>query len=193
MKHLGLDFQERLILLSQPGSTEEIKKYSPSGRVPLLQRGALHVWDSLAICEYLIELAGRGLPKDPAARAIARSVSAEMHSGFSNLRNAWPMNARARDRRVPMTPILKAEVDRVEEIWSDCRRKFGGGGAWLFGEYSAADAMYAPVVLRFNTYGTGLSDETRGYMSTVLEDPPMREWLSAAEKETWKIEYSDVG
>jgi glutathione S-transferase len=116
-----------------------------------------------------------------------------MHSGFSNLRNAWPMNATARNRRVPMTPGVKADVDRVEEIWSECRRSYGAGGPWLFGEYSAADAMYAPVVLRFNTYGTGLSEETRKYIVTALEDPPMKEWLSAAEKEPWKIEGSDVG
>ena len=193
MKHLGLDFQERLIPLFQPGSADEIKKHTPSGKVPVLQRGALNIWDSLAICEYLSEMTGRGWPKDPEARAVARSVCAEMHSGFSNLRNAWPMNARARDRRVPMTPGVQADVDRVQELWSECRRQFGAGGPWLFGEYSAADAMYAPVVLRFNTYGTGLAEETRKYMTTALEDPPMQEWLSASEIEPWKIEYSDVG
>jgi len=193
MKHLGLDFQERLIPLFQPGFDQEIEKFSPSRKVPSLQQGDFRVWDSLAICEYVAEVTGRGWPTYPQARAMARSVSAEMHSGFSNLRNAWPMNARARDRRVPMTPGVKADVDRVEAIWSDCRRRFGASGPWLFGEYSAADAMYAPVVLRFNTYGTGLSKETREYMATVLEDPPMQEWLSAAEKEPWKIEYSDVG
>jgi glutathione S-transferase len=193
LKHLGLDFQERLVPLFQNGHADEMKRCSPSRKVPVLQRGEFQVWDSLAICEYAVELAGRGLPKDPQARAVARSVSAEMHSGFSNLRNAWPMNAKARNRRVPMTPSLQADVDRVEEIWSECRRSFGAGGPWLFGDYSAADAMYAPVVLRFNTYGTGFSDETRAYIATVLEDPPMQEWLSAAEQEPWKIEYSDVG
>jgi glutathione S-transferase len=192
MKHLGLDFQERLIPLFQPGFTEEIKKCSPSGRVPALLQGEICVWDSLAICEHLNELTGRGLPKDAQARAVARSVCAEMHSGFSNLRIAWPMISRARNRQVQMTPGVQADVDRVEEIWSDCRRRFGAGGPWLFGEYSAADAMYAPVVLRFNTYGTGLSEETRKYMATALEDPPMQEWMKAAEKEPWKIEYSDV-
>jgi glutathione S-transferase len=193
MKHLGLEFQERLIPLFQPGFDQEIEKHSPSRKVPSLQQGDFRVWDSLAICEYVAEVTGRGWPTYPQARAMARSVSAEMHSGFSNLRNAWPMNARARNRSVPMTPGVKADVDRVEAIWSDCRRRFGASGPWLFGEYSAADAMYAPVVLRFNTYGTGLSEETREYMATVLEDPPMQEWLSAAEKEPWKIEYSDVG
>jgi glutathione S-transferase len=90
MKHLGLDFQERLVPLFQSGSAEEIKKYTPAGKVPVLKRGEVHVWDSLAICEYLSELTGRVLPKDPEARAVARCVCAEMHSGFSNLRNAWP-------------------------------------------------------------------------------------------------------
>jgi glutathione S-transferase len=193
MRHLGLDFQERLIPLFQPGFDQEIEKHSPTRKVPLLQQGEFRVWDSLAICEYVVEVTGRGWPKYPQARAMARAISAEMHSGFTNMRNAWPMNARARNRRVPMTPSLQADVDRVEAIWRDCRSRFGAGGPWLFGEYSAADAMYAPVVLRFNTYGTNLSDETRGYMATVLEDPPMQEWLSAAENEPWKIEYSDVG
>jgi glutathione S-transferase len=193
MKHLGLDFQERLVPLFQPGFAEDIKKCSPSGKVPALLQGEICVWDSLAICEYLGELTGRALPKDAEARAVARSVCAEMHSGFSNLRNAWPMNARARNRQVPMTPGVQADVNRVEEIWSDCRRRFGAGGPWLFGEYSAVDAMYAPVVLRFNTYGTELLEETRKYMATVLEDPPMQEWMKAGEKEPWKIEYSDVG
>ena len=119
----------------------------------MLLDGDLRVWDSLAICEYVAELAGGGWPRDPAARAVARSVCAEMHSGFVNLRTEWPMNARARNRRTIATPGLEADIDRVDEIWNDCRRRFGASGPWLFGEYSIADAMYAPVVLRFNTYG----------------------------------------
>ena len=194
LKHLGLEFQERLIQLYQPGSREALLKCGPSGKVPMLLRGELCIWESLAICEYAAEVAGRGWPKDPAARAVARSVSAEMHSGFANLRNAWPMNSRGHNRRVPMTPAVQADIDRVQAIWADCRGRFGtSGGPWLFGEYSVADAMYAPVVLRFNTYGTSFSDGTRSYMKTVLEDPPMREWLEAAKVETWTIESSEVG
>jgi glutathione S-transferase len=194
MRHLGLTFEELLIPLYQPGFRDEIGKHCPGGKVPVLHHGEIRVWESLAICEYVIELTGRGWPKDTQARAVARSICAEMHAGFSNLRSAWPMNGRARNRRVPMTPSVQADVARVEEIWSDCRRRFGAsGGPWLFGEYSVADAMYAPVVLRFNTYGERLADDTRAYMATVIDDPAMQEWMSAAEGEPWKIEASEVG
>jgi glutathione S-transferase len=194
MRHLGLTFQELLIPLDQPGTRAEIQKHGPGGKVPVLRHGEVHVWDSLAVCEYVSELTGRGWPKESLARAVARSISAEMHSGFVDLRNAWPMSARARNRRVPMTPGVQADFNRIEAIWSDCRGRFGASaGPWLFGEYSVADAMYAPVVLRFNSYGERFSDNTRAYMATVLEDPAMQEWMSAGEKETWKIAYSDVG
>jgi glutathione S-transferase len=194
MKHLGVGFRELLIPLQQPATRDEIDEHSPSGRVPVLRQGELRVWDSLAICEYVCELTGRGWPKNPQARAVARSVSAEMHAGFANLRSEWPMNARARHRRTPMTPGLKADVDRVEEIWNDCRSRFGkSGGPWLFGEYSAADAMYAPVVVRFNTYGAQLSETARWYMAAVIEDPALQEWLRAAHEEPWTIESEEIG
>jgi glutathione S-transferase len=194
MKHLGLEFQELLIPLYQPGAREELDKHCPGGKVPVLHQGGVCIWESLAICEHVAELAGRGWPKALEARAMARSICAEMHAGFFELRNAWPMNSRARNRRVPMTPRVQADVERVEKIWSECRSRFGAsGGPWLFGEYSVADAMFAPVVLRFNTYGEGFSDNTRAYMTTVIEDPPMQEWMQAGEKEPWKIASSDVG
>lgn len=194
MKHLGVEFREVLIPLYQPESRDEIGKHGPSGRVPVLREGALCVWDSLAICEYIVELTGRGWPKEREARAVARSVSAEMHSSFANLRSQWPMNARGHNRRTPMTPPLEADVRRIDEIWSDCRQRFGAsGGPWLFGEYSVADAMYAPVVLRFNTYGAQVSENARRYRAEVLEDPALQEWLSASRQEPWTIESSEVG
>ena len=194
MKHLGLEFKELLIPLYQPGAREELDKHCPGGKVPVLHQSRLRVWESLAICEHVAELVGRGWPKALEARAMARSICAEMHAGFFELRNAWPMNARARDRRVPITAKVQADVARIEAIWSECRGRFGAsGGPWLFGEYSVADAMFAPVVLRFNTYGEGFSDNTRAYMTTVIEDPPMQEWMQAGEKEPWKIASSDVG
>jgi glutathione S-transferase len=195
MKRLGIPFREVLIQLDQPQTRDEIEKYGPSGRVPVLRRGDFCVWDSLAICEYIAELTGgHGWPKAPQARAVARSVSAEMHSGFANLRSEWPMNARARNRRTPMTPGLEADIDRVEEIWGECRSHFGKtGGPWLFGEYSIADAMYAPVVLRFNTYGAQLSETARWYMASAIEDPIMQEWVHASQQEPWTIESSEVG
>ena len=194
MKHLGLEFQELLIPLYRPGAQEALDKHCPGGKVPVLHQGGVCIWESLAICEHVAELAGRGWPKALEARAMARSICAEMHAGFSELRNAWPMNLRARNRRVPITPRVQADVERVEKIWSECRSRFGAsGGPWLFGEYSVADAMFAPVVLRFNTYGEGFSDNTRAYMTTVIEDPAMQEWMQAGEQEPWKIASSDVG
>src|SRR4029077_2192207 len=177
LKHLGVAFEEILVPLDRPSTREDLEKYSPSGRVPVLRHGELTVWDSLAICEYLAELTGRGWPAAPAARAVARAVSAEMHSGFTTLRSLWPMNARARNRRTAMTAALEADVERIDQIWNDCRARFGAAGPWLFGEYSIADAMFAPVVLRFNTYGAAaVSPTVRWYMASVLEDPPLQEW-----------------
>jgi glutathione S-transferase len=193
MKHAGVAFEEIVIQLDAATTRAEIERYSPSGRVPVLRAGTLCVWDSLAICEYVAEIAGYGWPQARAARAQARSVCAEMHSGFQTLRTAWPMNARARNRRTAMTPTLAADVERVNEIWNDCRRRFGGGGPWLFGDYSIADAMYAPVVLRFNTYCASISESARAYMAGVLEDGVLQEWVQAAQEEPWTIADEEVG
>jgi len=161
--------------------------------VPVLRQGALCVWDSLAICEYIAELSGKGWPQAPEVRAVARAVCAEMHSGFSTLRSLWPMNARARNRRTAITAALEADIERIDEMWNDCRGRFGAGGPWLFGEYGVADAMYAPVVLRFNTYGARISQTARWYMASVLEDGPLQEWLQAAKQEPWTIAAEEVG
>ncbi|HEX5461823.1 MAG TPA: glutathione S-transferase family protein [Steroidobacteraceae bacterium] len=193
LKHLDVEFREVVIRLDTPATKDEIEKYAPSGRVPVLLDGDLCVWESLAICEYVAELSGRGWPRDPAARAVARAVSAEMHSGFANLRMEWPMNARARHRRTVLTPGLEADIDRVDEIWNDCRRRFGAAGPWLFGEYSVADAMYAPVVLRFNTYGARVSETARWYMAAALEDAALQSWLAASKAEPWTLPRSEIG
>jgi glutathione S-transferase len=193
LKHLALAFEEVLIPLDTPEFKEQAEKYGPSGCVPVLRHGTHCIWDSLAICEYVAELASKGWPQDRHARAVARSVSAEMHSGFPNLRLEWPMNARARNRHTPMTPGLEADIDRVDEIWNDCRRRFGAGGPWLFGEYSIADAMYAPVVLRFRTYGAQVSETARWYLATALEDSALQSWVQAAQSEEWKLPAEEVG
>jgi glutathione S-transferase len=193
MKHLGLGFAERLVPLHTPEFARDVGAVSPTRRVPVLEHGSLVIWDSLAICEYACELAGRGWPREREARAVARAVSAEMHSGFSMLRSQWPMNARAEGRRTAASAERAAEIARIEQLWSDCRQRFGADGPWLFGEYSVADAMYAPVVLRFRTYGAQLRDSSRAYVATVLEDAPMREWLAAARAESWIIEASELG
>jgi len=193
MKHLGLAFAEQVLPLDTPEFARDIVKYSPTGRVPILRHGELLVWDSLAICEYVCELAGAGWPRDGAARAVARSVCAEMHSGFGALRTQWPMNARARDRKTPDDAARSADIARIGEIWSQCRARFGESGPWLFGAYCVADAMYAPVVLRFHTYGAALDGASAAYAATVLADPHLQSWLEAARAEPWTIEASEIG
>lgn len=194
LRHLGVEFTEILVPLDQADTHEQLEHWGPSGRVPVLRAGELTIWDSLSICEFAAELTGRGWPRQPQARALARSISAEMHSGFANLRALWPMNARARNRRTATTAALAADIERIDEIWSDCRHRFGAGGPWLFGpEYTIADAMYAPVVLRFNTYCARVSDTARFYMATVLEDAVLQEWLRAAHEEPWTIPADEVG
>ncbi|HEY1724188.1 MAG TPA: glutathione S-transferase family protein [Steroidobacteraceae bacterium] len=193
LQHLQLPFAEIQIPLTQSDRRARILEHSPAARVPVLKHGALTIWDSLAIMEYLCEIAGAGLPRERVARAIARAVSAEMHSGFGDLRSQWPMNARATGRRTPMTPGLRTDIERVDALWCDCRARFGASGAWLFGDYSLADAMFAPVVLRFRTYGATLSPVAQAYQATTLQDPALLNWLTAAAAEPGRIEYAEVG
>ena len=193
MKHVGLAFSERVLPLDTPEYERQIGALSPTRRVPILQHGSLRIWDSLAICEYACELAGHGWPPAREARAVARSVCAEMHSGFGALRSQWPMNARAQGRVTPANTMRAVEIARIQELWSQCRAYAGTRGPWLFGEYSVADAMYAPVALRFHTYGAQLDPVAGGYVATVLADPHMRDWRAAAAAETWTIDYEEVG
>lgn len=179
--------------LDTPEFSRDIGAASPTKRVPILNHGALLIWDSLAICEYACELAGRGWPSGREARAVARAVCAEMHSGFSILRSQWPMNARAENRQTPPNPERTAEIARIEDLWHDCRTRFGAGGPWLFGDYSVADAMYAPVVLRFRTYGARLRESSAAYAATALADGHLRDWIRGAAAESWTIENSEIG
>ena len=193
MKHLAIPFAERVLALDTPEFSRDIATLSPTKRVPVLQHGSLLLWDSLAICEYVCELTGRGWPRERDARAIARAACAEMHAGFSILRSQWPMNARATNRRTAPSPERSADIARIEQLWSECRARFGGGGPWLFGDYSVADAMYAPIVLRLRTYGAQVGESTAAYMATVLDDADMRDWLSAASAESWVQEPYEIG
>jgi glutathione S-transferase len=179
-RHLGVAFDEELIRLDEADSAARLAAASPTARVPVLRHGTLVVWESLAICEYLCELAGRGYPEARDARAVARAVSAEMHVGFQALRSQWPMNTCAVGLRTPMTTALAADIARVQVLWRHCRREYGAGGPWLFGSYCIADAMFAPVVLRFRSYGAALESEAQQYQHTVLADPHLQEWLLAA-------------
>jgi glutathione S-transferase len=184
LRHLGLPFEEVRLPLDTQRFRDEIGRYTPSRRVPVLLDGDLRVWDSLAICEYLNERSGgHAWPADAAARAHARCVSAEMHSGFAALRTAWTLRAAVRGLEVPLGPEAQADLERIDGIWSDCRAGHAEHGPWLFGRYSIADAMYAPVVLRFNTYGARLSAGARNYYETALQDPPLQDWIRGAEHE----------
>ena len=184
MKVAGIPFAEHRIPLYGPGSKDQILVYSPAGKVPCLADGDLRVWDSLSICEYLAEKHPGLWPQDPAARALARSVSAEMHSGFANLRAKMSMNIRKRYPGLGRTPESMADVARIVSLWSDCRARYGKGGRFLFGAFSIADAMYAPVVLRFRTYEVELPADCRAYSDAVLALPAMQDWIAAAMAET---------
>jgi glutathione S-transferase len=183
LRKADLKFDEQIVHFDASDYRAQIAALSPSRRVPLLMDGDMKIWDSLAICEYGAELSGRGLPAERMARARARSVAAEMHSGFQTLRNEYPMNVRARNRRVPQTPELRADIARIDEIWSGCRKDYGAAGDWLFGEFSIADAMFAPVWFRFQTYGADLSAASQAYLRHALEDPALREWQDASAQE----------
>ncbi len=184
MRVAGIPFAEHRIPLYGPGSKDQIVVYSPAGKVPCLADGDLRVWDSLSICEYLAEKHPGLWPQDPAARALARSVSAEMHSGFANLRAKMSMNIRKRYPGLGRTPESLADVARIVSLWSDCRARYGKGGRFLFGAFSIADAMYAPVVLRFRTYEVELPADCRAYSDAVLALPAMQDWIAAAMAET---------
>jgi glutathione S-transferase len=190
-------YREVIIPLEGPGSrTTAIRPHSPSGKVPVLRDGDLLVWDSLAICEYLAESfpTAKLWPDDRAARAVARSVSAEMHSGFPALREQMTMNVRRDPIVLPPTPAVADEIARIVAVWHDCRKRFGAGGSFLFGRFSVADAMYAPVATRFRTYGVPLDDVSRAYVDAIYAMPEMQKWILDAKWETWAIEaYERVG
>jgi len=185
MKQASLDFNEIRISLYTPTSFQQLQQYSPSGKVPILLDGGLAIWDSLAICEHLAEHfpTAHWWPEDKAARAVARSISAEMHSGFQNLRQNMPMNCRARLPGKGMAPGVQADIDRITAIWRECRSN-GTGGKMLFGEFTIADAMFAPIVSRFTTYGVQLDATSRAYAEAIWELPAMQEWAAAAQVET---------
>ena len=190
-QHFKIPVQEIVIPLFQPGSKEKILKYSPSGKVPVLKNGKVIVWESLAICEYLAEkFPKKNLwPKDRAARAAARAVSSEMHAGFMNLRKACPMNVRAKKPLPEVPPDVQKDAERIQRLWEDCRKRFGKGGDFLFGKFSIADAMFAPVVWRFRTYGIPYAGVSEKYIRAMLALPAMKEWEKATIAEPYVIDH----
>ncbi|MGQ0578666.1 MAG: glutathione S-transferase family protein [Betaproteobacteria bacterium] len=186
MKHAAIAFDEVRIALYRQDSKQTILRYSPAGRVPVLVDGSLTVWDSLAICEYLAEKHPQKQlwPTETRARANARSISAEMHSGFVNLRSQMPMNVRRQMAGRGRTPEVLAEISRIQAMWNDCRTRFGAGGPFLYGEFSVADAMYAPVVSRFHSYQVELEGNARAYAEMMYALAAMHEWITGANAET---------
>lgn len=189
----GVEFDTVRLPLDTPEFTRRIDAYSPSRRVPVLRHGERVVWDSLAIAEYANEVLADGTlwPTDAGLRAHARSVSAEMHSGFPTLRSRMPMNCRAR-RRISRDTELDNEIDRILALWGECRQR-AHDGPWLYGRFSIADAMYAPVASRFRTYGVEPVGAAADYMAHALATPEYRLWQSHAEAESETIEHEEVG
>lgn len=187
MRHAGLIFEEEVIPLYEPGSRERVLKYSPTGKVPVLVDGDMTIWESLAILDHLAERFPdtRLWPDDPKPRAHARAVAAEMHAGFSALRRNCPMNMRRVGRPRGLPPEVDADVRRIDEIWRDCRSRFGQGGPFLFGRFGAADAMYAPVVSRFASYAIAVSPASKTYMDAMMALPAWEEWGAAGVAEPW--------
>jgi glutathione S-transferase len=191
MRRAGLPFEEINVRLRQPDSKAEILKHSPSGMVPTLIDGDLAIWDSLAILEYLADRHPEAelWPREAKARAIARSVSAEMHSGFLPLRQHCSMEILAHLPQTSLPPEVVANVERIVALWRECRAKFGNGGPFLFGRFSNADAMYAPVAARFRTYipelaAYGDDGTARAYVETIFAMPEMEAWQAGARAET---------
>ena len=192
-RHAGIEFDEIRIPLDTPDTDRQIRHYSPSGKVPAWQEDDFVVWESLAICEYLAEKIPTLWPSDPKARAVARSVSTEMHAGFTALRTGMTMNARAHGRQVVVTSEIAADIDRIAAIWTDCRNRFGAAGPWLFGTFSIVDAMYGPVVLRFVTYGVTRPGVVDDYVTTFMADPHLQAWMADAKQEPEVLEKFEFG
>ena len=194
LRQLGVPFTEVRIPLDTHAWQREIGKYSPSRKVPVLKNGEHTVWDSLAICEYASEKfgQGRGWPESTEARAAARSVSAEMHSGFSALREALPMDCRRRVTGMRTPEDAAGDIRRIRQIWRWCLEHWSGKGPFLFGDFCIADAMYAPVASRFHTYGVRLGSVEKAYVDAILALDTMQEWFRSAADESEVIHHAEV-
>jgi glutathione S-transferase len=194
MKVAGIAFEEEVISLDAADFKSRVTMISGTGKVPALADGGVHVWESLAILEYLDEKYPHAQlwPADPAARAHARAIAAEMHAGFVPLRRHLPMNMWRPVIRRELPPEVQSNVRRIEAIWTDCRARHGADGDFLFGRFGAADAMYAPVVSRFHTYAVEVGPVARAYMDAVMALPAWREWRTAALAEPWVLPEDEV-
>lgn len=194
LRHAGADFAEVVVPLRQPETKATLLSYAPSGKAPSLRHGDLVVWDSLAICEYVNELfpTAQLWPADASVRAVARAVSAEMHSGFPDLRKNLFMDVRSRFDRPDRVAAAQADIDRVQAIWTDCRARFGAAGPFLFGAFSIADAMFAPVATRLRTWNVLLDPVSAAYVETIHTMPAMVDWVDAAKAEPWVVQFEGM-
>jgi len=194
MKAAGIPFQETVISLDASDFKPRVLAISETGKVPALADGDVHVWETLAILEYLAEKIPQAKlwPNDPAARAHARAVANEMHAGFAPLRKHLPMNMWRPVKKRELTEEAKANVIRIEALWRGCRERFGQSGPFLFGPFGAADAMYAPVVARFHTYDVDVGPAARAYMQAVMALPAWQEWTAEARGEPWVLAGDEV-
>jgi glutathione S-transferase len=190
----GIDFEAKLIRFGQPEFGRKVKRISKTGLVPILVHNGNTIWDTIAILEYAAETWPRKnlWPTNKKARAFARSASAEMHSGFRNLRNDCPMNIRRPKKAIQFSEGVLSDVARIESLWAQCRKEFGKGGPFLFGKFSNADAMFAPVVSRLETFDFRVKPETRKYMDAILNTAAFREWQRLALKEKWIVPEDEV-
>lgn len=185
MKHFAIPFAEHMVSVAGRDYNAALKPLAGNARVPCLHEDGFQVWESIAIAETLAERHSQMWPADARARARARSISSEMHAGFANLRTAMPMNLKFKLKGKSATPEVQRDIDRVIEIWTEARSQFAtGNGPWLFGEFSVADAMYAPIVCRFNVYNVPLPPVAAAYRDALLAHPAMQEWHAAALTET---------
>ena len=189
-----IEFEEVSESLAQNGLTARLSKYSATGKVPVMIDGDITVWDSLAICETISDnhLIGKGWPVHPRERATARAICAEMHSGFPSMRSEMPMNCRAR-RSLEISVAAKADIKRIDAIWSAYARQDYSGDIRLFGEFSIADCFFAPVVMRFKTYGIELSEAADAYFQSMLDHESLKKWVSLAMLETEIVQEDEAG
>jgi glutathione S-transferase len=194
LRHNSIKFKEKRVPLFVETTENELNKFNSDYKVPVLVDGDLIIWDSLSILEYVSEvyLNNEGWPKDQTARAVARSVCAEMHSSFYNVRNEMPMNCRKVFKSINLSVDAIHEIERIKFLWRKCRKEFGGSNKWLFGNYTIADAMFAPIVLRFKGYSVPLNGLEAEYIENVLQQSELIEWIKAGRAETEIINRYEV-
>jgi len=194
LKHFNIEFDEEQHGLYTSTYESEVAKYNTDSKVPILKDDDLLVWDSLSILEYISEqyLGDRGWPKDKMARSIARSISSEMHSSFTNIRNEMPMNCRKQYSNIALSNETQQEIKRIKSLWQQCRQQYGSNGEWLFGEYSIADAMFAPIAIRFNGFSIELNELENSYVESHLNHPHMQTWMKEGKQETAIIDMAEL-